>query len=185
MRKSDQRRKKIKIYDNVLGGQFLDYINFSMVRLKWELHSSTTDPKTPLFFTSVVLDKNERKPEFEYLFRLVTSTAINDLQTSTGKKYNVELEKGYVNLYPFGVGGDWHIDSRSTDGKTILFYPSDWKEEYKGATEFQSGEKVEYRKNRLLVFDGTIPHRCAIHHNPKNRYTIAFKIFTKQVPVKE
>ena len=57
-----------------------------------------------------------------------------------------------------------------------MFYPSDWKEEYGGATEFQeSGEKVEYRKNRLLIFDGTKPHRSAVHQNPKNRYTVAFK----------
>ena len=95
----------------------------------------------------------------------------NDLQMK-----EITLERGYVNLYPFGIGGDWHTDSDSKNGRTILFYPSDWKEEYGGATEFKSGEKVEYKKNRLLVFDGTKPHRAVIHNNPKNRYTIAFKI---------
>ena len=79
-------------------------------------------------------------------------------------------------LYPYGIGGDWHTDSDTTNGKTILFYPCDWKEEYGGATEFQeSGEKVEYKKNRLLIFDGSKSHRSAVHQNPKNRYTIAFK----------
>ena len=79
-------------------------------------------------------------------------------------------------LYPYGIGGDWHTDSRYSNSRTILFYSSDWKEEYGGATEFQeTGEKVEYRKNRLLMFDGTRPHRSAVHQNPKNRYTIAYK----------
>ena len=64
----------------------------------------------------------------------------------------------------------------NANSRTILFYPCDWKEEYGGATEFQeSGEKVEYKKNRLLMFDGTKPHRSAVHQNPKNRYTIAYK----------
>ena len=33
-----------------------------------------------------------------------------------------------------------------------------------------------YKKNRLLIFDGILSHRSAVHQNPKNRYTIAFKI---------
>ena len=177
----------MKVFDDVLDKQFLDYINYGIPQLNWQLHYSslaggTVDQKTPLFFNSSVLDQNVRRPEYDYLFRLVASIVVNDLQASTGKEYTAELERGYVNLYPFGIGGDWHKDSDSTDGKTILFYPTDWKEEYEGATEFRtSGEKVEYRKNRLLVFDGTKSHKCAIHHNPTNRYTIAFKTNIKQV----
>jgi hypothetical protein len=162
----------MKIYDDVLDKQFLDYINYTILRMKWDLHYSTPNQETPLFFNSVMIDQNVQKDEYIFLFDIICSI-IGKEPKIKGK--NILLERGYVNLYPFGIGGDWHTDSESPNGKTILFYPSDWKEEYGGATEFQTGEKVEYKKNRLLIFDGIIPHRSAVHQNPKNRYTIAFK----------
>ena len=164
----------MRIYDNVLDNHFLNYINQSILKMKWELHYSTLNQKTPLFFNSIMIDENIQKDEFIFLFDIIVSIIEKEPEVE-GK--NILLERGYVNLYPFGIGGDWHTDSEFTNSRTILFYPSDWKEEYGGATEFQeSGEKVEYRKNRLLIFDGTKPHRSVVHQNPKNRYTIAFKI---------
>ena len=170
----------MKIYDDILDKQFLDDINHSLLSMKWEIHASTPNqimkklgrPETPLFFNSPTIDENVRKEEYVFLFRIITSIIEKEPEVE-GK--NILLERGYVNLYPFGIGGDWHTDSESPNGRTILFYPSDWKEEYEGATELQTGEKVEYKKNRLLMFDGIIPHRSAVHQNPKNRYTIAFK----------
>ena len=163
----------MKIYDNVLDKQFLDYINHTISLMKWEPHASTTSQKTPLFFNSITLDENVRREEFIFLFRIIVSIIEKEPEV---EEKNILLERGYVNLYPYGIGGDWHVDSGYTNSRTILFYPSDWKEEYGGATEFQeTEEKVEYRKNRLLMFDGTRPHRSAVHQNPKNRYTIAYK----------
>ena len=168
----------MKIYDDVLDKQFLDYINYTISQMKWIPHASTPNQKTPLFFNSITLDQNTRHEEYLFLFRIIVSIIEKEPEVE-GK--NILLERGYVNLYPFGIGGEYHTDSAEDPKagvlqKTILFYPSDWKEEYGGATEFQeSGEKVEYKKNRLLMFDGTKPHRSAVHQNPKNRYTIAFK----------
>jgi len=172
----------MKIYDDVLDKQFLDYINQSISKMKWEIHRSTHNQETPVFFNSVTIDQNIQKNEFIFLFDNIFSIIKNEPEIE-GK--DIRIERGYVNLYPFGIGGDWHTDSDTTDGKTILFYPSDWKEEYGGATEFQeSGEKVEYKKNRLLIFDGILPHRSAVHQNPKNRYTIAFKIFIEDTKLR-
>ncbi len=163
----------MKIYDNVLDKQFLDYINHMIFNMKWEPHASTTSQTLPYFFNSITIDENVKREEFVFLFRIISSILEKEPEV---KGKNILLERGYVNLYPFGIGGDWHTDSGYTNSRTILFYPSDWKKEYGGATEFQeTGEKVEYKKNRLLMFDGTRPHRSAIHHNPKNRYTIAYK----------
>ena len=163
----------MKIYDNVLDKQFLDYINHTILNMEWSIHYSTPNQETPLFFNSITMDENVRKGEFVGLFNIIFSIIKNEPEIKG--KY-ISLERGYVNLYPYGIGGDWHIDSESPNGRTILFYPSDWKAEYGGATEFQEPrEKVEYKKNRLLMFDGTKFHRSAIHQNPKNRYTIAFK----------
>ena len=162
----------MKIYDDILDKQFLEYINYTISQMKWIPHASTPNQKTPLFFNSITLDQNTRYEEYLFLFRIIVSIIEKEPEIR-GK--NIILEKGYVNLYPFGIGGDWHTDSESSNQRTILIYPSDWKEEYGGATEFQSGEKVEYKKNRLLIFDGTKLHRSAVHQNPKNRYTIVFK----------
>ena len=168
----------MKIYDNVLDKQFLDYINYSLLKMKWDIHYSDHGQKTPLFFNSATIDKNVQKDEFIFLFDIIASIIEKEPDVEPEiKGKNIFLERGYVNLYPYGIGGDWHVDSDFINPRTILFYPSDWKEEYGGATEFQeSGEKVEYIKNRLLVFDGSLSHRSAVHQNPKNRYTIAFKI---------
>ena len=164
----------MKIYENVLDEQFLSYINHTIVsRMNWIPHTSTPDQETPLFLYSKTIDKEIIRDEYEFLLRIFIS--IIEKEPEVGGK-DIVLERGYVNLYPFGIGGDWHTDSEFTNSRTILFYPSDWKKEYGGATEFQeSGEKVEYKKNRLLMFDGSKSHRSAVHQNPKNRYTIAFK----------
>ena len=159
----------MKIYDDVLDKQFLDYINHSLLSMKWRLHTSTNNIERK----EETIENIERKEEYIFLFRIIISIIEKEPEFK-GKK--IFLESGYVNLYPFGIGGDWHTDSESLNERTILFYPSDWKEEYGGATEFQeSEEKVEYKKNRLLMFDGSKSHRSAVHQNPKNRYTIAFK----------
>jgi len=165
----------MKVYDNVLDKSFLDVIIRSIFRLKWEIHSSNENQKTPLFFNSTTLGGNVRVEEYDYLFNIVSSIVVKDPETNIK---NLDLTRGYVNLYPYGIGGDWHTDDSVWPSKsvTLLFYPTDWKKKYGGATEFQdTAEKVEYKKNRLLVFDGNIHHRGAIHQNPKNRYTIAFK----------
>ena len=164
-----------KIYDDVLDKQFLDYINHTLINMSWQIHESGPNQKTPPFFASKTLDDNIWREEYFFLFQIIVSIIEKEPEV---KGKNIFLERGYVNLHPFGNGGDWHTDSESSDERTMLFYPSDWKEEYGGATEFQeSGEKVEYKKNRLLMFDGSLYHRSAAHQNPKNRYTIAFKIF--------
>ena len=164
----------MKIYDDVLDKQFLGYINYTLKGLKWMPHVATGYQKTPQFFNSPTLDQHTLRPEYVFLFDTIVSIIKKELEIG-GK--DIAIKKGYVNLYPFGIGGDWHIDSESSNQRTILVYPSDWKEEYGGASEFQSGEKVEYKKNRLLIFDGTKLHRSAVHQNPKNRYTIAFKAY--------
>ena len=163
----------MKIYDDILDKQFLEYINYTISQMKWIPHASTPNQKTPLFFNSITLDQNTRYEEYLFLFRIICGVVALEPEILG---MNVNLKRGYVNLCPYGIGGDWHKDTGTPNAITMLFYPSDWKEEYGGATEFQeTGEKVEYKKNRLLMFDGTKLHRSAVHQNPKNRYSISFK----------
>ena len=168
----------INIYDNILDQQFLDYINYTFRGMRWIPQSTLPNQVTPWFFSNETIGDNIERDDYIFLFNIIISIIAKEPEIK-GKR--IHLERGYVNLYPFGIGGEYHTDSAEDPKagvlqKTILFYPSDWKEEYGGATEFQeSGEKVEYKKNRLLMFDGSKPHRSAVHHNPESRYTIAFK----------
>jgi hypothetical protein len=183
----------LKIYDDVLDKQFLDYINYTIHTMLWIPHSSKGLDDSPVFFNSVTIDiqRDIQRGEYIFLFHNLMYLIENEPEIK-GKE--IQIERGYVNLYPYGIGGDWHTDSDNTNSKTILFFPSDWKEEYGGETEFhlapftssftvnefQPAKKVEYKKNRLLIFDGTIPHKSAVHQNPKNRYTVAFKMNIKE-----
>ena len=124
----------MKIYDNVLDKQFLDYINYTISRMNWIPHAAPPNQKKQLFFNSGTIDQNVQRDEYIFLFNIIVSIIEKEPEI---KGKNIYLERGYVNLYPFGIGGDWHIDSKFTNSRTILFYPSDWKEEYGGTTEFQ------------------------------------------------
>ena len=63
----------MKVYDDVLDKQFLDYINHSLLDMKWHIHASTPDQEIPLFFNSSTIEENVRKEEYVFLFRIITS----------------------------------------------------------------------------------------------------------------
>ena len=58
----------MKIYDDVLDKQFLEYINQTILNMNWQIHYSHPNQKTPLFFNSVILDENVKKEEFIFRF---------------------------------------------------------------------------------------------------------------------
>ena len=68
----------MKIYDDVLDKQFLDYINQSISKMKWEIHRSTHNQETPVFFNSVTIDQNIQKNEFIFLFDNIFSIIKNE-----------------------------------------------------------------------------------------------------------
>ena len=57
----------MKIYDNVLDKQFLEYINQKIFRMEWQIHWSDPNQKTPLFFNSATIDKNVQRDEYLFL----------------------------------------------------------------------------------------------------------------------
>ena len=60
----------MKVYDDVLDKQFLDYINHTLSLMRWELHNSSPNQKTPLFFNSITLDENTRHEDYLFLFNI-------------------------------------------------------------------------------------------------------------------
>ena len=76
-----------------------------------------------------------------------------------------------MNCYPPGIEGEFHCD----DGDyTFLFYP-DEVEKDKGSTLFKDGTEIEYKTNRLLIFNARLLHKAAKNLSNEMRHTIAWK----------
>jgi hypothetical protein len=164
-----------KIYDNFLDEQFLEYINFIIEKkLYWTIHRSTSAYDNS-FFNSITDDRQD----FDFIAKKCFQKLESDLNFN---KKGIILERHYVNLYPYNVGGDWHQDERYPNTLSFIFMPSDWKPEYDGALLFKDSMaqkehnlKIEYKKNRLIAFYGEKIHKGELHTNPNNRYTFTIK----------
>ena len=150
----------IKVFDNVLENSFLEFIREELDILTWiTQQSQSTSSKTinDLFFRSS--QENFFSHQFLYNFFC--------------KKYNLtnKFLRSYVNCHPPQSSGGFHND----DGDmTLLFYP-DKNEKNKGGTEFKDGTKVDYKTNRLIIFDAKILHKANINLSNEMRYSIAWK----------
>ena len=63
---------------------------------------------------------------------------------------------------------DRHVD-HTTNCNTALIYMNS----NDGFTDFETGERVESVKNRLLLFDGSIPHSSSTPTNTKERLLLS------------
>lgn len=152
----------IKVFDNVLENSFLEFIREELNILTWVTHKSqTTDnEKINLFFASA----QENLFTHQFLYNLIC------------KKYNISNKflRSYVNCHPPHSFGKFHQD----DGDmTLLFYP-DENENEKGGTEFKDGTTVDYKTNRLIIFDAKIWHKANINLSNEIRHSIAWKTLT-------
>jgi len=152
----------MKIIDNFLDQEYLKQIQEHIIFTPFMLHGS--DEGNLNFFAGSPNDS-----VYEKLYDKVCN-----LQEI---KYNII--RWYVNCNPSGKkhAGDLHIDTGDGSNLTALFYPMPWNSRmYGGGTEFKNpNEIVEYKENRLIIFDGSRPHR-AVEHTSNMRFTIAFKL---------
>ena len=146
----------IKVFDNVLSNDFLDFINREILIMQWELHQSTIeDPAN--FFNCTTTSYLSHQFLFEFF----------------SKKYFTlnKLIRSYVNCYPPECEGSMHCD----DGDfTFLFFPTSWKDKYKGRLLFND-QQINYKENRLVIFDTKLNHKAEINKAKKMRYSIAWK----------
>jgi len=146
----------IKVFDDVLSKDLLEFINKEISIMQWQLHNSTPDTPTNFFncITSSYLSH-------QFLFDLFI------------KKYSLsnKLLRSYVNCYPPGSEGSVHFD----DGDfTFLFFPDSWYNKYKGRLLFEEDE-IDYKENRLVIFNTELGHKAEINKSNKMRHSIAWK----------
>ena len=148
----------IRVFDNVLENSLLEFIREELNILTWVTHrSQKEESKINLFFSST----EENLFTHQFLFNLIC------------KKYNLsnKLSRSYVNCHPPHSFGNFHQDDADV---TFLFYP-DENEKDKGRTEFKDVTKVDYKTNRLIIFDARIWHKANINLSNEMRHSIAWK----------
>ena len=154
----------MKIIDNFFDKDLLDCINDQIKNMKFIPHGSgKTKEVLSFFYSEGILNERFWQVIFD---KILEKTNIDEK----------ECGRAYVNCYPYNTNTDWHIDNY--DGgceKTIIFYPTEWKKEYKGATIFKNN-KIEYVENRLLIFDSSLEHATEKHKRKNMRYTLVYKV---------
>ncbi len=149
----------IKVFDNVLENSLLEFIREELSILTWAIQKSypTDSQETNLFFVST----EQNLLTHQFLYKIFC------------RKYNLsnKLSSSYVNCHPPQSFGDFHRD----DGDITLLYYPDENEKNKGGTEFEDGTKVEFKTNRLIVFDAKILHKANINLSNEMRHSIAWK----------
>jgi|TARA_R100000482_G_C5128749_1_gene150472 hypothetical protein len=150
----------IEVFDDVLENSLLEFVREELNILTWmqqKSHLLKTDEKMNFFFASV----EQNLFTHQFLYNLIC------------KKYNIsnKFSRSYVNCHPPHSSGNFHTD----DGDlTLLFYP-DKNEKNKGGTEFKDATNVDYKTNRLIIFDAKILHKANINLSNEMRYSIAWK----------
>jgi SM-20-related protein len=97
---------------------------------------------------------------------------------------NHRLVRCYANAFSFGCEGTLHTDSRAPDNYTNIYYPNEeWHPDWGGETVFFNKDQTDIigavypKPNRLLMFNGNIPHvaRGVTRSCAGMRITLMFK----------
>ena len=168
----------IDVYDNVLEEHNAILIDDEVKKLSWK-YDYPSEPSKPNKHWHVLCGHN--KEECDLWNYYWADTLFNMLMSKFDfiKKYNIEgYERIYCNAHTHGIEPHIHCD----DGDfTMIYYPRlDWKMEWAGGTaifeevinsfgspdfekEFANlkiDKHVNYRGNRLVVFDAYLPHQA-------------------------
>jgi hypothetical protein len=114
------------------------------------IHKSTDEPAHNKFFVSTLWSSGSEHNFFHNLWKIIHKE-VSSVQ-------NCECWRIIANGQIKGQNGNWHTDHGD---KTVLYYPTEWKPEWGGSTYFQingSEKEIEYKKNRLVVFDSAVSH---------------------------
>ena len=168
----------VKVYDNVFDIQMLNYIDNYIRELPYYPHTSTTMDESNFFGTKNLYDEHYL---FSYLSSIITECGGEKLF-----KEKPKVTRVYANCHNYGKhnGGRWHTDEGDGGNgwcnATMLLYTQEWDTSLLGGTLFKINdriEKVEYVRNRMVVFSANIPHKAEYHLNKKTmRYSIAYKM---------
>jgi len=103
---------------------------------------------------------------------------------SAGLLRGHRLIRCYANGHTYGCDGAGHTDAKEPHNYTSVYYPHKfWRPDWAGETVFFNPDKTDIigcvypKPNRMVVFDGRIPHvaRGVSRICPALRVTLMFK----------
>lgn len=137
----------MEIVDNALEEQQWQDIKTSMLSLDFEWHMERTNEGGDNFYwVHEFRDMNGVLSRDDYL----TYPLLNLLEPKAITRVKANLYDGKYDLETH----EWHEDY-GWEHKAAIYYVND----NDGYTEFKDGTKIESVANRLLLFDGSLPHR--------------------------
>jgi hypothetical protein len=165
----------IVVKDNFFQEDLVNFIAKGIEAYQWSYNhkSDANDPTHNTFFVSNLWANGAANNIFYMIWKQICSEEISDLQ-------DYDCLRIYANGQVKGQDGNWHTD----DGdRTVIYFPLEWDRRWGGSTYFKvSGakEEIQYKRNRLIVFDAAIPHygSCPTVKNIL-RVSIAFKLRRK------
>lgn len=159
-------KSKVKIIDNLLDNFLIKYLhNKFLYDIPHFFRGNSFDKHNKSFYTSP-LDLNNSIVEYIYL------KIVNEIL-----KINCSIQRTYLNIQHTNMDGDFHIDDG--DITVLLMITNNPKEgggEFEYIDENNQIQKIEYKQNRLIVFDTNIEHRGLAYKGNEPRITLAYKL---------
>lgn len=156
---------KIKVIDDLLDNFLIKYLSKKFLYDTPHRFKGGSSPEDGIAFYMWDLDPQE--PIIEYIYQKITNEILN---------INCSILRTYLNIQHKGMDGSFHPD----DGDiTMLLMVTEDPKEGGGAFEYidEMGQiqKIEYKQNRLIVFDANINHRGLSYESNEARITLAYK----------
>ncbi len=169
----------VDVYDDVLESHISEFIDISIRDLSWKYEYPSNKSK-PGYHWHILAGHDPKSVVdngFEWLQPIWDVAKFKfDFKEKYGLDNYIRL---YLNAHTYGLSPNWHTD----DGDfTMIYYPRmDWQQDWGGGTMVEGTlgvhEYVEYKGNRLMVFDAKLSHQAQPVHRECHdlRTVVVFK----------
>ena len=156
----------ITIKDNFLDFSFLNYIEdyFLYKTPHYWGHTSTIDSNNPIYISKLSQDNII----VDYIYQKINQEIIN-LET--------EILSVNTNIQFNHMQGELHSDNCDVTALLMITNKSSiGGGEFEYVVKNNKTERIEYKPNRLIVFNSKIGHRGLPYHDNNPRITLAYKL---------
>jgi len=170
-----------RIIDNFISDKnILEHFYFNFItngKIELSFTNKGYKNESPHSFTS---SKESNNFDEIYLIHILYHQIKNQFKEAIIKRW-------HLNVYPPGFEGTIHTDTNNEKLPTFLYCVTpNWQKNWGGEfiiydEKYEAKEVVSFLENRLIIFDGSLPHRAVASSKncPILRTTIAFHSYEK------
>ena len=159
---------KIKIIDNLLDNFLIKYLHNKFLYNTPHIYEGRSINNKPNFYVSPL---NLNDSIIEYIYLKITNKIL---------KINCSVQRTYLNIQHSNMDGDFHIDDGDITALLMITNnPKDGGGEFEYMDENGKIQSIEYKQNRLIIFDTNIEHRGLAYKGNEPRITLAYKLNKK------